>query len=241
MTYKIKLEIFEGPLDLLLYLIKKEELDIYNIPITHVTQQYLEYIRLMETLDLEIAGEFLVMAATLIHIKSKMLLPPDPETVDIEEEDPRAELVRKLLEYKAFKEAASNLRNFEEKRAGYFTRFGSEPERDGHDSIFVDVSLFDLLTAFGKVLQSLPKEIFHEVIKDEYTVSEKMHEIFHRLVKEPVIRFSHLFRTAKNKFEVITTFLAILEMIRLKEIRIMQEAHFGEIEIARNIKEAGVA
>ena len=151
MTYKVKLEIFEGPLDLLLYLIKKEELDIYNIPIARLTEQYLETLNLMELLDLEVAGEFLVMAATLMQIKSKTLLPPDPaETA--EEADPRAELVRRLLEYKAFKEAAEELRGFEGKRSGIFTRFGVEPEIDGGDSPFLEGSLFDLITAFSRIL-----------------------------------------------------------------------------------------
>ena len=236
MNYKVRLDIFEGPLDLLLYLIKKEELDIYDIPITRITEQYLEYISVMELLDLDIAGEFLVMAATLMQIKSKLLLPPDPDSQDQEELDPRAELVRRLLEYKAFKDAAGQLRNFEEKRSGIFSRFGVEPEIDGGDSPFFEGSLFDLITAFSKVLKNLPKESFHEVLKDEFTVAEKVHEIFHRLMKEPVIYFTELFKSAKNKFEVITTFLAILELIRLKEIAISQMNHFGEIEISRNLR-----
>jgi segregation and condensation protein A len=236
MSYKIRLDIFEGPLDLLLYLIKEEELNIYDIPITRITEQYLEYLSMMELLDLEIAGEFLVMAATLMQIKSKMLLPPDPETVETEEADPRAELVRRLLEYKAYKEAAEKLRDFETNRSGIFTRFNVEPELDGDDSPFCDASLFDLISAFSKVLKGLPNESFHQVMKDEYTVAEKVHEIFHRLAKEPKIYFSALFKGAKNKFEVITTFLAILELIRLKEILAHQGDHFGEIEISRNIK-----
>ena len=236
MTYKIHLEVFEGPLDLLLYLIKKEELNIYDIPITRITDQYLEYLNLMEILDLEVAGEFLVMAATLMQIKSRMLLPPDPAGEAPEELDPRAELVRRLLEYKAFKEAADKLRGFEGKRSELFTRFGAEPELDGGDSPFLEVSLFDLISAFSLVLKNLPKSDFHEVLKDEFTVAEKVHEIFHRLVKEPVIYFSELCKSSKNKFEVITTFLAILELIRLKEVLVRQADHFSDIEISRNIK-----
>ena len=128
MSYKIKLEMFEGPLDLLLHLIKKEELSISDISITRITEQYLEYLNLMELLDLDIAGDFLVMAATLMHIKSKMLLPPDPEGIETDEEDPRSELVRRLLQYKAFKEAAERLKEFEEKQSGVFGRVGVEPE-----------------------------------------------------------------------------------------------------------------
>ncbi len=235
-NYKVRLDIFEGPLDLLLYLIKKDELNIYDIPITQITEQYLEYLNLMDLLDLDIAGEFLVMAATLMQIKSKMLLPPDPTETALEELDPRAELVRRLLEYKAFKEAAERLRDFEDKRTEIFTRYGAEPELDGGDSPFLEVSLFDLISAFSVVLKNLPKSDTHEVVKDEFTVAEKVHEIFHRLVKEPVIYFSDLFKTSKNKFEVITIFLAVLELIRLKEVTIRQDRHFSEIEIARNVR-----
>ena len=236
MNYKIRLDVFEGPLDLLLYLIKKEELDIYDIPITRITEQYLEYLNLMELLDLEVAGEFLVMAATLMQLKSKMLLPPDPLGETAEELDPRAELVRKLLEYKSFKEAADRLRGFEGKRGEIFTRYNVEPELDGGDSPLLEVSLFDLISAFSLVLKNLPKSDFHEVMKDEFTVAEKVHEIFHRLVKEPVIYFSALFKSSKNKFEVITIFLALLELIRLREVKIEQKGHFGDIEITRIIR-----
>ena len=236
MNYKIRLDVFEGPLDLLLYLIKKEELDIYDIPITRITEQYLEYLNLMELLDLDVAGEFLVMAATLMQLKSKMLLPPDPLGETAEELDPRAELVRKLLEYKSFKEAADRLRGFEGKRGEIFTRYNVEPELDGGDSPLLEVSLFDLISAFSLVLKNLPKSDFHEVMKDEFTVAEKVHEIFHRLVKEPVIYFNALFKASKNKFEVITTFLALLELIRLREVKIEQKGHFGDIEITRIIR-----
>ena len=236
MTYKIKLEVFEGPLDLLLYLIKKEELDIYDIPITRVTEQYLEYLNMMEMLDLDIAGEFLVMAATLMHIKSKMLLPPDPEGIETEEADPRAELIKRLLEYKAFKEAAEKFHFLEIERSKIFTRTGVEPERDENDLSLLDVSLFDLISAFANVLKGLPQDTFHEVVRDEFTVAEKVHEIFHRLAKTPSIYFSDLFRQARSKIEAITTFLALLELVRLKEIVVRQESHFADIEIARNAK-----
>ena len=236
MSYKVQLEVFEGPLDLLLYLIKEEELNIYDIPITRITGQYLEYLNLMEMLDLDIAGEFLVMAATLMQIKSKMLLPADP-TEPEEEEDPRAQLVRRLLEYKAFKEVSGTLREYEDKRSGIFPRFGVQPELDPSDMSLGDVSIFQLLTAFSKVLKNFPKQDFHEVGADEFTISDKVHEIFHRLVKEPIIKFSALFRSAKNKMEAITIFLAVLEMIRLREILVRQDAAFEEIEIERHIKD----
>ena len=238
MTYKVRLGIFEGPLDLLLYLIKREELNIYDIPITRITTQYLEYLDLMEILDLEVAGELLLMAATLMQIKSKMLLPPDPAGEAEEEGDPRAELVRRLLEYKAFKEAAERLRGFEDKRRGVFTRFGVETEVDGGDSPFLEVSLFELLSAFSKILKNLPKVDSHEVVRDEFTVAEKVHELFHRLVKTSVLYFRELFDAAKNKMEVITIFLALLELIRLKEVTVSQPDRFGEMAISRNVRAA---
>ena len=236
MPYKVKLEIFEGPLDLLLYLIKEEELNIYDIPITRITEQYLEYLALIEELDLDVAGEFLVMAATLMQIKSKMLLPPNPDGIETEEADPRAELVKRLLAYKAFKEAAEKLRGFEFERSKIFTRMGVEPEVDQSDLSLVDVSLFELLNAFAKVLRGIPNDAMHEVIKDEFTVAEKVHYIFHLLAKRTTVHFSELFKSAKNKTEVITTFLALLELVRLREVRIRQDAHFEDIEISRNPK-----
>src|SRR3989338_1249361 len=181
MTYKVKLDVFEGPLDLLLYLIKKEEIDIYDIPIAKITDEYLEYLELMKLLDLNIAGEFLVMAATLIHIKSKMLLPPDHlEGEEKEEEDPRAELVRRLIEYKKFKEAAQELSHMESHQKHYFARVAGQPikfEDTAREDEFFEATLFDLITAFTKVLKDIPKEVFHQVVRDEFTVSEKIHDI----------------------------------------------------------------
>jgi segregation and condensation protein A len=238
MKYKVKLEIFEGPLDLLLYLIKKEELDIYDIPIAKITDQYLEYLEMMKLLDLDIAGEFIVMAATLMQIKSKMLLPPEevPEGVE-EEEDPRFELVKRLLEYKKFKEAADELANKEAAAAQLYVRKTEEkPVLDTEDSPFFEASIFDLLTAFSKILKEVPKETFYKLVKDEFTVGEKIHDIFHILVNEPRIYFSKLFKEAKTKLEIIVTFLAVLELIRLKEVIIIQKQPFSEIEIIRNPK-----
>jgi len=237
MTYKVKLEVFEGPLDLLLYLIKKEELDIYDIPITKITDQYLEYLELMQLLDLNIAGEFLVVAATLIHIKSKVLLPPDPtDGIEMEDEDPRAELVRRLLEYKKFKEAATELSQMETKQKHFFSRVGpgyKDVEAPKEDDFF-EASLFDLITAFTKVLKEIPKEAFHHVIKDEFTVSQKIHDILHLLVEKQKMVFTELFTAAKNKFEVITIFLALLELIKIREVVVVQKTAFSEIEIMRN-------
>lgn len=238
MSYKVKLELFEGPLDLLLYLIKKEEIDIYDIPIAKITDQYLKYIELMQLMDLDIAGEFLVMAATLIHIKSKMLLPPEQvEGEEKEELDPRAELVKRLLEYKKFKEAAAQLSDREQQQKHLFSRVGpgikiEDVAAKGDE--FFEATLFDLITAFTKVLKDIPKDVFHKVIKDEFTVSEKIHGILHMLVEKKKLVFTELFTAAKSKFEIITIFLAILELIKIREIVIMQHMAFGEIEIIRN-------
>lgn len=236
MTYKVKLEVFEGPLDLLLYLIKKEEIDVYDIPIAKITDQYLEYLEFMKLLDLNIAGEFIVMAATLMQIKSKMLLPPDQlEGEDKEEEDPRAELVRRLLEYRKFKEAALELSHMESTQKHFFARVGSDKSQAVSDKDeFFEASLFDLITAFTKVLKDIPKGAFYEVIKDEFTVSEKIHDILHILVDKPTILFTDLFKMVKNKIEIITIFLAVLELIRLKEVVAIQASPFTEIEIMRN-------
>ncbi len=238
MSYKLKLDIFEGPLDLLLYLIKKDEINIYDIPIAKVTEQYLQYLELMKLLDLEVVGEFLVMAATLIQIKSKMLLPPDPNEVKEEEElDPRDELVKRLLEYQKFKEIAQELRKKETGRQDVFTRISSVPkekEPAEGDEVYFEASLFDLISAFSKALRDVPREVFYEVIKDEFTVESKIHDILHQLLLSPEIKLSGLFEAAKNKIEIIASFLAILELIRLKEIIIVQKHLFGDIAIFRN-------
>jgi segregation and condensation protein A len=239
MSYKVKLNIFEGPLDLLLFLIKRERIDIYDIPIAKITQQYLEYLEVMKLLDLDIAGEFLVVAATLMHIKSKMLLPPDEkdDLLEEEEEDPREELVRRLLEYKKYKDAAARLQEMRDEHKNLFMHTGEgERERiitDGGEEYF-EASLFDLIGAFNKVLQEVPKKTFHEAVKDKFTVRDKIHTIYHVLAKNPKTYFTSLFKDAKNKDEIIVTFLAILELIKLREIIIVQKEFFGEIEIIRN-------
>lgn len=241
MSYKVKLEIFEGPLDLLLFLIKKNELDIYNIPVAEITKQYLEYLDLMRYLDLNIAGEYIVMAATLMHIKSKMLLPPE-ETEDVEEdqeEDLRAELVKRLLEYQKFKGAAGRFEEMELQQKNIFARSSQDIKKfkDDPKDVYFEASLFGLLSAFSKVLKEIPKEKFQEIIKDKFTVTEKIHELLHTLMEKEVIFFTNLFKKAKNKYEIIVTFLAILELIRLKEIVVVQEDPFGEMQIRRNTEQ----
>ncbi len=235
MSYKIKLEMFEGTLDLLLYLVKKDHLNIYDIPIAKVTEQYLQYLELMQLLNLSIAGEFLVMAATLMQIKSKMLLPAQESQEAQTEEDPRAELIKHLLEYEKFKEIAQNLREKETKQSDVFKRPKTvEQEIPEESQGYFEASLFDLITAFSKALEDIPKELFYEVIKDEFTIEEMIHKILHMLLDAPSVYLSELFKKAKNKLEIIVTFLAILELIRLKEIIARQKGIFQEIEIIRN-------
>ena len=238
MSYKLRLELFEGPLDLLLYLIKKEEINIYDIPIAKITKQYLEYLEMLKMLDLDNVGDFLVMAATLMQIKSRMLLPPDPNTKEEEEEDPRDELVRRLLEYKRFKEIAEDLRTKETMRQDLFARTvdveRTKELKEDAKEVYFEVSLFDLITAFTKVLKNVPKEVFYEVIKDEHTVEEKIHDILHLLLEKPKIMLMDLFGRARSKVEIVVTFLAILELIRLREIIVAQTRVFGEIEVLRN-------
>lgn len=221
---------------MLLYLVKKEHLNIYDIPIAKVTEQYLQYLELMRLLDLNIAGEFLVMAATMMQIKSKMLLPVEESPELEEEEDPRAELVKRLLEYEKFKEIAQELRERETRQREVFKR----PKLETQNEIplkaqgYFEASIFDLITAFSKALADVPKDLFYEVIKDEFTIEEKIHQILHLLLLEPAVYISELFVRAKNKIEIIVTFLAILELIRMKEIIACQENLFAEIEISRN-------
>jgi segregation and condensation protein A len=236
MSYKVKLEIFEGPLDLLLYLIKKDHLNIYDIPIATVTEQYLKYMELMRLLDVNIAGEFLVMAATLMQIKSRMLLPAqETQGVQAEQVDPREELVRRLLEYEKFKEIAENLRQRESQQKEIYKRPKSEEkEITKGQEVYFEASLFDLINAFSQVLKDVPKELFYEVVKDEFTIEEKIHDILHLLMVSEAIRLSEIFGKAKSRIEVIVTFLAILELIRLKEIAARQKEVFGEIEVTRN-------
>lgn len=236
MSYKIKLQLFEGPLDLLLYLVKKDHLNIYDIPVSEVTDQYLAYIELMKSLDLNIAGEFLVMAATLLQIKSKMLLPAVESEQQEEQADPREELVKQLLEYERFKEIAQELRQREISQQDIYKRpKAAEKDIPAEAPAYFEASIFDLITAFSKALEETPKELFYDVIKDEFTIEQKIHDILHLLIMRTSVKISELFAKTKNKLEIIVTFLAVLELIRLKEILAVQREVFGEIEVMRNI------
>ena len=236
--YKVKLEVFEGPLDLLLYLIKKEEVDIYDIPIERITNQYMEYLSLMQLLNLEVAGEFLVMAATLMYIKSRLLLPVDQQVTDAEAEegeDPRWELIRQLVEYKKFKDAAAQLSKREEEQSNIFPRMGPETGIEvDKDVPLAEVSIFDLINAFNDVLKkATAREDFHEILEERFTVSDKIEEILYTLRERSEMIFSDLFAKAGSRVEVVVTFLALLELIRMKRLKVQQAEAFGEIQVIK--------
>jgi segregation and condensation protein A len=231
-SYSVKLPAFEGPLDLLLHLIRKSEINIYDIPISLITGQYLEYLNLMKSLNLAIAGEFLVMAATLIHIKSKMLLPLS-ETDDLEEEtDPRADLVMRLLEYQRFKDAANGLESREQEWREVFYRPPAVGSGEPPDEInLVDLSLFDLLEALRGVMQRAPEKRGLEIVVDELSVQDRMGLILDRLEGEENLTFNSLFDRDTARLAMVVTFLALLELIRLKRVHIIQTELFGVIRV----------
>jgi segregation and condensation protein A len=239
MSYQIKLEVFEGPLDLLLHLIKKHELDIYSIPVALITQQYLEYLGLMKSLDMEIAGDFLVMASTLTHIKSRMLLPPS-ENPDGEEDgvDPRAELIRRLLEYKSFKEAAGSLATKEETWSQVYSRPAENaPDLPADDEpLLFDFHLFDLLAALKDVMARVPDAGF-EVTAEAVSITEKISMILSRLEIVESLLFADLFEGSTSRAQVIGTFLALLELIKTRVIRAVQIEQFGAIRIMKAVRE----
>lgn len=230
--YKVQLEVFEGPLDLLLYLIKKDEVDIYAIPIERITQQYLQYLEMMQMLDLNIAGEFLVMAATLMMIKSRMLLPVEERPELEEEEDPRWDLVRQLVEYKKFKDAAEFLQTMEFRQENIFTRAGEGVALGATGDVALgDVSIFDLISAFNEALKKVKKEDLTEIFADRYTVGEKVDLLINLIRANKRVSLNSLFEGMTHRYEMVCTFLALLELIRLKQVRARQGAHFGEIEV----------
>jgi segregation and condensation protein A len=233
--YTVKLEMFEGPLDLLLYLIKREEINLWDIPIARITEQYLEYIQIMQNLNITLAGEFLVMAATLIYIKSKMLLPPDPTQPQEEislEDDPRHELVYQLLEHQKFKNAAQMLYAKEEIELEVWSKPPREFQDEGEEVIAV--TLFDLVAAFRDVVKRFSERVVLEYEREEITLEEKLAEIRNLLLVQETIQFSTLFERMHSWSHLIVTFLAVLELVKLSEIRILQKQAFGEILLFKN-------
>ena len=236
--YQVKFEVFEGPLDLLLYLIKKEEVDIYSVNLTKLSTQFIEYIEMMREFDLEIAGEFLVMASTLMYIKSRELLPVEQQAVVEDEEggeDPRWELIRQLVEYKKFKDAAAQLQTLEARQEGVFPRLPIKPQFDEDKApVKQDISVFDLLNAVNAVLKRFEKrDNPREIYEDKWSVSEKIEMIVNLITTQTNVKFSELFEDAMSRSEVVCTFLALLELIRLKQLVCAQGDDFGEIEIRK--------
>jgi len=236
----IKIPVFEGPFDLLLHLIRENKLDIYDIPIALITGRYLEYLGIMKELNLEIAGEFLVMAATLIHIKSRMLLPPDEQAPPEEQEDPRIELVQRLVEYQRYKDAAGNLKIREEEWIKVFHRepISSDEEEEGELYLF-DLGLFDLLDAFKKILDKAPPEV-GSITKETLTVKDRMSVIMEIIEGQAVVRFEDLFKENVTRIQLIITFVALLELIRLGLTRVYQESQFGSIFVINPEKQSAV-
>ena len=239
--YKVQFEVFEGPLDLLLYLIKQEEVDIYEVNLTKLAKQFIEYIDLMRAFDLEIAGEFLVMASTLMYIKSRELLPVDQQVVveaEDEGEDPRFELIRQLVEYKKFKDAAAKLQTLEERQENVFPRLPGKIEFENTEApVKIEVSIFDLLNAVNSVLKRYQDKTAgtREIYEDKWTVSEKIEFVLKTLTERGSVKFSELFETAANRAEVVCTFLALLELIRLKQLACIQPQPFDEIQIGKAV------
>ncbi len=236
--YKVKLDIFEGPLDLLLYLIKKDEVDIYDISIERVTKQYLDYINTFKMLNIDLASEFIVMAANLMYIKSRTLLPKQeqPPEEDIEEDDPRWELIRQLIEYKKFKDAAGFLSQKAIEQEDYFAHVPEKPENLHEEPApLPDANIFDLIRAFQSVLSRFEESNdLGDIVDDRFTVSDKIAILLD--TTEPGERrvFLNLFNDATTKSEVIVTFLAVLELMKMNQFKIIQSEILGDIEIERN-------
>lgn len=250
--YKVQFEVFEGPLDLLLYLIKKEEVDIYEVNLTKLATQFIEYVELMRQFDLEVAGEFLVMASTLMYIKSRELLPVEQQAV-VEEgeekgEDPRWELIRQLVEYKKFKDAAAQLQVLEVRQENVFPRVPGKIEFPAEEvAVKPEAGIFDLLNAVNGILKRFTEKAAstREIYEDKWTVSEKIEFVLTLIAERGSVKFSELFEQAANRAEVVCTFLALLELIRLKQLACVQPEPFAEIEISKAVApapaEAGAA
>jgi len=237
-----KLPDFEGPLDLLLHLIRENKIDIYDIPIVDITRQYMVYIELMKELNLEIAGDYLVMAATLIHIKSRTLLPPAEEEAEEPEEDPRSELVMRLLEYQTYKESSLSLRKREEIWKNVFHRglpdkneFEFEPE-----PVLFEANVFDLISAFQKMLEKAPEQNL-EITRETLTVADKINYIVEQIENVDGVRFEDLFEEGFTKVTLLVTFLAVLEVVRLGLVKIYQESAFGLIWLMNPRKQGPAA
>lgn len=242
--YQIKLEIFEGPLDLLLYLVAKDEVDIKDIQVSHVCEQFLEYLDMMKELNIEMAGEFLVMATTLLRLKAKELLPQEEVSEVLEEGEivDREQLIQQLLEYKKFKEAANTLKKFENEQIGAYYR--PLPEKIEWAQEFEeqsgDVSLFDLLSAFKKIVEQTGKEVSHHVLKEDIKLDDRIENVLAYLEDHPQARFEDLFKGSRNRMMMVVTLMAILELMKMEYILVRQECQFGQIWIYKRKQEENV-
>ena len=231
-SLKVKLEVFEGPLDLLLHLIKREEIDIYDIPIARITEHYLQYLQIMKDLNINVAGEWLVMASTLILIKSRLLLPPDPEATQTDpEDDPRMPLVQQLLEHQKFKNAAQML--YERETIEQSSWGNPKSEFSQEEEEMVTATLFDLVKSFHAIVTRFRDRIVMEVSHEEVTLEQKLVELRALVALQPVIYFSSFLAKPISRLHLIVTFLAVLEMTRLREVRVSQDSAHEDIKIVR--------
>jgi segregation and condensation protein A len=239
MDYEIKLDQFQGPLDLLLFLIRKNKIDVYDIPIALITEQYLKYLEIIRSLNLDEAGEYLVLAATLIHIKSRMLLPVPEEEVEEGEGDPRDELVRQLLEYQVFKEAATALETRPVLERDVFKRGSHEGDVEviPEDETLIEVGIFDLVEAFQKVIAVSGQTELLEIDLEKISLADRINEIMETLTKNRSLTFAELLGASSNKRQIIYTFLAILELIKLRMVKAFQNESSGVIRIFLAVEE----
>lgn len=239
-AFKIKVPNFEGPLDLLLFFIRRDELDIYDIPIAHITQEFLNYVHIMQRLDLELAGEFIVMAATLMQIKARMLLPKLPTEEGLEDElDPRAELTKRLLEYKQFKETAIEMGEMElEQRRRFYRQLFKHDNRqkikEEDENVLQDVTIFHLIKAFQKALVNIPKKVTHNVRRIPYSIEDQGVYLMNNFKDRSEYSFVEVMQSAEEKIQIVVTFIALLELIRSGRVRIEMEQAFNHIRIIKN-------
>lgn len=232
MLYRVKLDVFEGPLDLLLHLVKKDEVDLSDIPVAKITDQYMGYLELFQQFDLDVAGEYLVMAATLLHLKSRMLLPEDEMAEDEEGADPRTDLVHQLLEYQRFKDAAELLHRRDLLARDVFARDPARDDSDTETDLVYDVSLGDLLDALQAVLKRAAPEVVHEVVLEQISLRERACFILDTLRERGDVSFTELFPLDATRLQMLTTFLGLLELVRMHMILVQQDERFGPISLS---------
>jgi len=234
--YKIKLDQFEGPLDLLLFFIKRDELDIYDIPISKITKEFLEYVNIIKTLDLEVAGDFILMATTLMQIKARMLLPREVDEKG-EEIDPRSELIQALLEYKKYKEMSEELSFFESnqrkrKYRGNFDADSREAPQE-YETLLKNVSIYDLAKAFKKVIEGIKNEPVHQIQKINVSIDEQVEYILSKFTLTPEVHFLSLVENMKEKMRVVITFIALLELVKMNRIGLKESPNFNDFILHR--------